>query len=103
MAVAIPPQYQAAIAKYGHLADAEARKWGETGESLLAKLGAGESGFRMSAVSSAGARGGYQFMPGTRAAYMKRYGVDPWASPDAAVHAAALFMRDTGLKGYNPG
>jgi Transglycosylase SLT domain len=103
VAVGIPPEYERAIARWGHLADAEARKYGETGESLLAKLGAGESGFRMEAVSSAGARAAYQFMPGTRAEFVRDYSVDPWRTPDEAVHGAALFLRDRGLAGYNPG
>jgi membrane-bound lytic murein transglycosylase B len=103
VATEIPPQYAASIRRWGRLADAEARKWGLTGEQLLAKLLAGESGFRMDAVSSAGARAAGQFMPETRAEFIRVYGVDPWGSVDDAVHSAALFMRDRGLDSYNPG
>jgi hypothetical protein len=101
---AVPAEYQAPLARWGPLADAEAAKYHLTGAQLLAKLLSGESGFRMGAVSSAGARGAAQFIPGTRAAYIQRYGVDPWASPDSAVHAAALYMqKGGGLRAYNPG
>lgn len=103
MAVGVPPDYRDAIARYGRLADAEAAKWGETGESLLAKVLGGESGFRMRAVSSVGARGAGQFMPGTREEFVEQYGVDPWASPDSAVLGTAIFLRDRGLRKYNPG
>jgi hypothetical protein len=99
----VPPAYQRAIARYGQLADREARKWGLTGEQLLAKLLAGESGFRMNAVSSANARGAAQFIPSTRQLFIQRYGVDPWRDIDSAVKGAALYMRDQGLKAYNPG
>jgi hypothetical protein len=44
-------------------------------------------------------------MPGTRADFLRRYGVDPWASPDQAVHATKLYLQHDpeGLAGYNPG
>jgi hypothetical protein len=101
---AVPEAYKAPLARYGPLADDEARKYGLTGSELLAKLLSGESGFNMGAVSSANAKGAAQFIPSTRQLYISRYGVDPWASPDSAVHAAAIYMqKGGGLKAYNPG
>lgn len=100
----VPPAWRRAAERYGHAADAEAQKYGlPNGATLLAKIAHVESRFDMDEVSSAGARGGTQFMPDTRAAYLERYGVDPWRDIDSAVKATALFMRDTGLAGYNPG
>lgn len=99
----VPAEYVGPIMQYAPLAEAEAHKYGLTGAQLLAKLLKGESGFRLNAVSSAGARGPAQFIPSTRQAFISRYGVDPWKSPADAVHAAALFMRDQGLAKYNPG
>jgi hypothetical protein len=102
---AVPPEYAASIAKWGHLADAEAHKYHlSSGDELVAMVMSGESGFRMNATSSAGAKGGGQFMPGTRAAYIQRYGLDPWRSVDEAVHSVAIYMqKGGGLAGYNPG
>lgn len=101
---AVPREYREAIARYGHLADKEAKRYGfKDGADLLAKLTSGESQFNMKAVSSAGARGATQFMPATRQEFISKYKVDPWRSVDEAIHGAALFMRDRGLGGYNPG
>jgi hypothetical protein len=108
-------QVLAAIAKYGPSVQALAEKrYGISGEALLAKLAQGESGAisdptaARNKVSSAGARGWTQFMPGSRREAISKYGIDPWASPDAAFHAASLHLRgkingSTGLEGYNPG
>jgi len=81
-----------------------------SGKALLAKLFQGESGGRVGAVSSAGARGTGQFMPGTRQAVLKATGgkVDPWRSEDDAARAAVLHLKGKlghrkGLEGYNPG
>jgi hypothetical protein len=79
-----------------------------SGAALLLKVASGESGFNDNAVSSAGARGRTQFMPATRAAVLKQFGVDPWGSVDDAYHATALHLRGKlgnakGLEGYNPG
>ena len=96
----------AAAARYGPMIDAYTRKrYGLSGETVLLKLTKGESGGRGGAVSSAGARGWTQFMPATRADYVKRYGVDPWKSPDQAIHATALYLKNSGgdLQAYNPG
>lgn len=100
----VPDDYARAIARWGHLADGEARQYGLTGNELVARIISGESGFRMNAVSSANARGAGQFIPSTRASYVRLYHVDPWKDVDSAVHATAIYMqKGGGLKGYNPG
>lgn len=104
-----------AIARYGPLVDRIAAQYRNpvtggplSGSALLAKLVQGESGGRGDAVSSAGARGEAQFTAGSRQVALQKYGIDPWAGPDPAVHAAALHLLgkingSTGLAGYNPG
>lgn len=106
---------QAAYARYGRTVDSIAQRYVNpitgtrlSGASLLAKLVQGESGGRRDAVSSAGARAWAQFVPSSRAIAIQKYGVDPWRSPDEAVHAASLHLRgkingSTGLEGFNPG
>lgn len=97
-------EFLQAAAKYGPSVNGVAKQYGLSGAQLLAKLAKGESGFDMGAVSSAGARGGTQFMPATRDEYKAKYGVDAYASPDSAVHAAALYLRNgKSLASYNPG
>lgn len=110
-----------AAAKYGRQLDSVASRYVNpingkplSGESLILKTVELESnalsnpeGAR-SAVSSAGARKWAQFMPGTRAAMIKRFGIDPWASPEQAVQGLVLHQRGKlgnalGLEGYNPG
>jgi hypothetical protein len=99
-----PRPYVEAAERWGYLADSEAHKYGlPNGATLLLKIASGESGFNMHAVSSAGARGATQFIPETRQSYIDRYGVDPWAGPDQAMHAAAIYMHSSGLASYNPG
>lgn len=105
----------AAIRKYGPGADRVAARYTNpvngkrlSGAALLAKLVTGESGGDPNAVSSAGARGIAQFIPGTRKTVMDRFGIDPWGSADDAVHAAVLHLTGKlgnaqGLEGYNPG
>lgn len=104
-----------AYAKFGPSVDAIAARYVNpvtgkplSGAALLAKLVSGESGGRGSAVSNVGAKGFAQFMPSSRATAIQKFGVDPWASPEQAVHAASLHLRghingSTGLEGYNPG
>lgn len=46
-------------------------------------------------VSEAGARSVYQFIPSTRQAFIKKYGVDAWAGPAQAAEAAALHVRES--------
>lgn len=103
----VPRPFAQAIAQYGPSVNALARRiYHISGQQLLGRLAAGESHFNMAAVSSAGARGGTQFMPGTRAEYIRRYGIDPWRSPAEAIHATAIYLRHGGsnpLQSYNPG
>ena len=46
-------------------------------------------------VSSAGARTPYQFTPDTRAGMIKKYKIDPWASPLFAAEATALHLKES--------
>lgn len=46
-------------------------------------------------VSSAGARSVYQITPETRQLFLKRYGVDAYASPESAARVAGLHLRDS--------
>lgn len=98
-----------AIARYGRSVNSLARsRYGISGQQLLARLVIGESGGNKNAVSPVGARGRAQFMPGSRKIAIDKYGVDPWASADEAIHAAALHLQgkingSKGLEGYNPG
>jgi hypothetical protein len=84
------------------------KTYGIGAEELLARLEKGESGGRKNAKSSAGARGWLQFMPGTRAAVIQKYGIDPWRTRGEAREAAAHHLlgdlgHRKGLAGYNPG
>jgi len=78
----VPPRFAPALA-------AAAQRWNVSAALLAAQLYA-ESGFNPFAVSSAGAQGIAQFMPGTAAAYGLR---DPY-DPRAAIDAQAHLMRD---------
>jgi hypothetical protein len=99
-----PPVWTKAAERWGYLAEGQAHRYGvANGATLLLKIASGESGFNQKAVSSAGARGGTQFIASTRQSFIDQYGVDPWKSPDEAMHAAALFMKHSGLAAYNPG
>lgn len=105
----------AAIAKYAPTVQAMAEKrYGISGAALIAKTLQGESAAisdpsaAKGKVSSAGARGWAQFMPSSRREAIKKFGIDPWSSPEEAVHAMTLHLRgkingSTGLEGYNPG
>jgi murein DD-endopeptidase MepM/ murein hydrolase activator NlpD len=111
----------AAAQRYGHTVDGIAHRYTNpvtgkplSGTALLLKVMQGESGAlsnpgaARTKVSPRGARGWTQFMPSSRATAVKNYGIDPWRSPEEAVHAAALHLRGkinghTGLEGYNPG
>lgn len=105
----LPPDIIRAARKYGGLVDQLAHsRYHISGTALLAKLVQGESGGRPDRTSNAGAQGYTQFMPGSRRVAIDKYGVDPLAGPDQAVHAAALHLLgkingSTGLEGYNPG
>lgn len=85
------------------------RKYGLPGWKVEGKTIAGEFGGRSSAagrgvVSSAGARGPAQFIPGTRRDFIREYGIDPWKNDASAVKALAIHqMTRGGIAGYNPG
>jgi hypothetical protein len=115
MSAHVPSDYLAAARRYGPSLDHVASRYTNpytghrlTGEQLLLKVGAGESGFQWGKTSSQGARGPTQFIASTRRAVIQKYGIDPWKNTDQAVHAAALHLRglvngSPGLEGYNPG
>src|SRR5437868_582529 len=108
-------EIRAAAARYGRSVNHIAAQYVDpvtghrlSGEALLIKLSKLESNFNMDAVSPAQARGATQFVPGSRRVAIEKFGVDPWRTPDEAVHAAALHLRGkingrSGLAGYNPG
>lgn len=94
--------------KLGRRYDRFARKrYGVSGAMLLGKTNAGEAGGRSTKsgpiVSGAGARGPYQFMPGTRQEMIDKYGLDPYKNDRQAVRAAARYQMERGVEGYNPG
>lgn len=62
---------------------------------LLEAMAVQESGFNPKAVSSAGAMGLMQFMPGTA----KSYGIDPW-DPAQAIDGAARYIQNS-LRYFN--
>ena len=77
-----------------------------TGAEYLAKIMQHESGWNADAYHDrAGATGMGQFIPGTRQGMIDQYGVDPWASGNDAIHAAALYLSEGGggLVNYNSG
>lgn len=91
--------------RYGRMAR---RRYGVPGWKLAGKTVAGEFGGRSTesgrgVVSSAGARGPAQFIPSTREAYIRQYGVDPWKNDRQAIKGLMLHQLNTGVEGYNPG
>lgn len=46
-------------------------------------------------VSSAGARTPFQIIPATRKAILKKYGIDPYLSPENAAEGAALLLKES--------
>lgn len=113
MAVDLHPDIVAAIrdfsgTKLGRRYDRFARRrYGVSGPVLLGKTNAGEAGGRSTKsgpiVSRAGARGPFQFMPGTRQEMMDKYGLDPYKNDRQAVRSAARYQLQRGVEGYNPG
>lgn len=87
---------------------AAAMKWGVSAALLAAQLMA-ESGFDPDVVSSAGAQGIAQFMPGTAAAYGLRDPFDPVQAIDAQAHLMSDLLKQFGgkpalaLAAYNAG
>lgn len=81
------------------------KRYGISGKRLLAKVAAGEGGgtTQRPNISSAGARGPFQFIPSTRAAYKSKYGLDAWRTNTEAAKAAMIHLKGTGVAGYNPG
>jgi soluble lytic murein transglycosylase-like protein len=73
---------------YASLFNAAGARYGVP-PTVLAGMGHVESRFRLDAVSSAGALGMMQFLPGTAA----EMGVDPW-DPASAVDGAARYVRN---------
>lgn len=78
--------------RYVQWAIKQAKKWGFPVGVLLAQINQ-ESGFNPNAKSSAGAQGIGQFMPGTWAGLMRRYGLkgSPW-DPYLAISVMARYM-----------
>jgi hypothetical protein len=75
-----------------------------TGAEYLAKIIQHESTWNADAYNDrAGATGMGQFIPSTRQGMIDQYGVDPWASGNDAIHAAALYLSEGGggLVNYN--
>jgi hypothetical protein len=109
MTIPLPARFRAPVRKYGPRLNSLAQgRYKISGEALLAKLGALESGWDPHAKSYAGALEEFQFMPGTRASFKSQFGVDAYGSPDDKVHAAVLHLlgkggHGKGLEGYNPG
>lgn len=95
-------------AKYRRPILAAAMKWGVSATLLSAQLMA-ESSFDPGVVSSAGAQGIAQFMPGTAAAYGLRDPFDPVAAIDAQAHLMSDLLEQFGgkptlaLAAYNAG
>lgn len=84
-----------------------AMKWNVSAALLAAQLYA-ESGFNPGVVSSAGAQGIAQFMPGTAAGYGLRNPFDPVAAIDAQGHLMSDLLKQFGspalaLAAYNAG
>lgn len=99
-----PPNVLAAATKYGPSIDHIAHQYHISGADLLLKLSKGENSWGDKGVSSAGARGYTQFIPATRAAYIQKYGIDPWKDADSAFHATAIYLKHAGnIAAYNPG
>jgi hypothetical protein len=96
----VPPQYADALSR-------AAQRWNVSATLLAAQLQR-ESGFNPFAVSSAGARGIAQFMPGTAAAYGLVDPTDPATAIDAQAHLMRDLLRQFGsvalaLAAYNAG
>jgi hypothetical protein len=53
-------------------------------------------------VSPAGARTVYQVIPATRDAFLRKYGIDAYASPENAARVAALHLKESIDRGEDP-
>lgn len=109
--MAVPRQYRPLIARYGGgKFDKWARRtYGITGYGLLARQIQAESGWKHapndpSNISYAHAKGLTQFIPSTRRAFIRQFGIDPWKDEASAVRAEKIHLTHYGgLRGYNPG
>lgn len=113
----VPQEYKAAIKKWGAWLDKRPDMKSPnddmvdglipksmSGAEYLAKIIQHESGWNADAYNdTAGATGMGQFIPSTRQGMIDQYGVDPWASGNDAIHAAALYLSEGGggLFNYN--
>lgn len=70
-----------------------AKEVGVSEDLLLGILLRGEKS-NADQVSETGARGPFQFVPGTRKKLMEKSGVDAWSSPQANAKAAALLVKE---------
>lgn len=68
---------------------------------LLAVKNSGEKS-NADQVSSAGARTPFQIIPGTRDAFLKKYGVDAYADDASAAKVAALHLKESLDRGNTP-
>jgi soluble lytic murein transglycosylase-like protein len=96
----VPPRFAPMIAR-------ASQHWG-VGAALLAAQLYAESNFNPNAVSSAGAQGIAQFMPGTARTYGLRDPFDPAAAIDAQAHLMHDLLAQLGsvplaLAAYNAG
>ena len=96
----VPPRFAPPLAR-------AAQRWNVSATLLAAQLYA-ESGFNPFAVSTAGARGIAQFMPGTASAYGLRDPFDAGAAIDAQAHLMRDLLRrfaavPLALAAYNAG
>lgn len=82
------PKTNSRVESFAGAIDANAQKFGVDPNFMRAQLMA-ESAGRVDAVSSAGAMGIAQFMPGTA----QRYGIDP-KNPEQAINGQARYMAD---------
>ena len=115
----IPQEYKASIKKWGAFLDSKPGMKSPnddmvdglipasmSGAEYLAKIIQHESGWNAETYNDrVGATGIGQFIPGTRQGMIDQYGVDPWASGDEGIQAAALYLSEGngGLFNYNSG
>lgn len=80
--------------EWQELARTMARKHGVPEDLMLNVLLLGEE-TDANQVSESGARGPFQFVPGTREKFAERYEIDAWSSPQANAEAAALHLKES--------
>lgn len=77
-------------------------KYPQLPKGLLARIRTQGERSNANQVSSAGAQTVYQVIPDTRAAFQQKYGVDAYASPEAAAEVAALHLIESMQRGEDP-